>query len=89
MTRESTGKEPVGYTPAMRFVADDLREELQDEVLRLPFKERMALALRLGERGLEMYCQASGLDRETAIRELQRQRQAGRTPSKCMSDLIG
>jgi len=73
----------------MRSVADDLREELQDEGLRLPFEERMALALRLGERGLEMFRQASGLDRETAIRELQRQRQAGRIPSKCMSDLIG
>ena len=73
----------------MRSVADDLREELQDDGLRLPFEERMALALRLGERGLEMFRQASGLDRETALRELQRQRQAGRIPSKCMSDLIG
>jgi hypothetical protein len=73
----------------MRSVADDLREELQEEVLRLPFEERMALAMRLGERGLEMFRQASGLDRETALRELQRQRQAGRTPSKCMSELIG
>jgi hypothetical protein len=73
----------------MRSVADALREELQDEILRLPFEERMALALRLGERGLEMFCQATGLDRKAAIRELQRQRQAGRTPSKCMSELIG
>lgn len=77
------------YTHAMRSVADDLRDELQDEVLRLPFEERMALSLQLGERGLELFCQASGLDREAAIRELQRQRQAGRTPSKCMSELIG
>jgi len=73
----------------MRSVADDLREELQEEVLRLPFEERMELALRLGERGLKMFQQASGLDRETALRELQRQRQAGRTPSKCMTELIG
>ena len=77
------------YTHTMRSVADDLREELQEEVLLLSFEERMALALRLGERGLEMFRQANGLDRETAIRELQRQRQAGRIPSKCMSDLIG
>jgi len=77
------------YTHVMRSVADDLRDELQEEVLRLPFEERIALALRLGERGLEMFRQANGLDRETAIRELQRQRQAGRTPSKCMSELIG
>jgi hypothetical protein len=77
------------YTHVMRSVADDLREELQEEVLLLSFEERMALALRLGERGLEMFRQANGLDRETAFRELQRQRQAGRIPSKCMSDLIG
>jgi hypothetical protein len=73
----------------MRSVADDLRDELQDEVQRLPFEERIALALRLGERGLELFRLANGLDREAAIRELQRQRQAGRTPSKCMSELIG
>jgi len=73
----------------MRSLADDLRDELQEEVNRLPFEERMKLVLQLGERGLKMFCQASGLDRETAIRELERQRQAGRTPSKCMSELIG
>jgi hypothetical protein len=73
----------------MRSVADDLREELQDEVLRLSFEERMALALRLGERGLEIFRPATGLDREAAIRELQRQRQATRTPSKVIADLIG
>lgn len=73
----------------MRSVADDLRDELREEVGRLPVKERMELALRLGERGLEMFCQASGLDRAAAIQELQRRRQAGRTPSKCISELIG
>jgi hypothetical protein len=73
----------------MRSVADDLREELQEQALQLSFEERMALCLRLGKRGLELYCQASGLDRETALRELQRQRQAGRRPSKCMTELIG
>ena len=83
MFRVASTRSGVAYTPAMRSVAD----ELQDELLRLPFEERMALVLRLGERGLEMFRQANGLDRETAIRE--RQRQAGRTPSKCMSELIG
>lgn len=73
----------------MRSVADDLRDELQEEVANLSFEERMALCLRLGERGLELFRQASGLDRESAIRELERQRQAGRTPSKCMSEIIG
>jgi hypothetical protein len=73
----------------MRSVADDLRDELRDEMRRLTFPERIELALRLGERGLEVFRQANGLDRETAVRELQRRRQAGRTPSKCMSELIG
>lgn len=73
----------------MRSVADDLRDDLHKEMSRLSFRERMELALRLGERGLEIFQKASGLDRETAIRELQRQRQAGRIPCKCISDLIG
>lgn len=73
----------------MRSVADNLGDRLRMEEARLSYKERMALALRLGERGLELFQKASGLDREAAIRELQRQRQAGRTPSKCISDLIG
>jgi hypothetical protein len=47
------------------------------------------LALRLGEESLELFRQANGLDRKTAVQLLQRRRQAGRTPSKCMSELIG
>lgn len=73
----------------MKSVADDLRDELREEMRRLSVDERIQLALRLGEEGLERFRQANGLDRETAIRLLQRRRQAGRTPSKCMSELIG
>lgn len=73
----------------MQSVADDLRQELEDEVNALSIEERLALILRLGERDLDLYAQANGLDRETARRALERQRQVGRTPSKCMSDLIG
>jgi hypothetical protein len=73
----------------MRSVADDLREELHEELSRLPFEERIALVLQLGERGLEMFRQSNGLDRETALRELQRRRQATRRPSRCMSEIIG
>jgi hypothetical protein len=78
-----------GYTPGMRSVADDLRDETREEMLRLTPEERIELVLQLGERGLEVFRQANGLDRETAIRELQRRRQAGRRPCKCMSELIG
>jgi hypothetical protein len=73
----------------MRSVADDLRDELREETSRLTVQERIEQALRLGERGLEIFQKANGLDRETALRELQRRRQAGRRPSKCISELIG
>jgi hypothetical protein len=43
----------------------------------------------MGEIGLEAFRQAQGVDRETAIRLLERRKQAGRTPSKCMDELIG
>jgi hypothetical protein len=73
----------------MHSVADDLRDRLRQEIRQLSIEERLEQAYRLGEEGLEMFRQANGLDRETAIRLLQRRRQAGRTPSRCMSDLIG
>jgi hypothetical protein len=73
----------------MKSVADDLRAELREEVRQLSTDERIALALRLGEEGVERFRQANGLDRETAVRLLERRRQAGRTPSKCLSELIG
>ena len=73
----------------MHSVADDLRDRLRQETRQLSTEERLERAFRLGEEGLEMFRQANGLDRETAIRLLQRRRQAGRTPSRCMSDLIG
>lgn len=73
----------------MKSVADDLRDELREEVRRLSVEERIQLGLRLGEEGLERFRQANGLDRETAVRLLERQSQVGRIFSKCMSDLIG
>jgi hypothetical protein len=73
----------------MKSVADDLRSELREKMRELSVQERLDLALRLGEESLELFRQANGLDRQTAIRLLQRRRQAGRTPSKCMSELIG
>ena len=73
----------------MRSVADDLRKIDREAVLKLSVEERIELAFRLGDEDLALFCQTQGVDRETAIRLLQRRRQAGRTPSKCMSDLIG
>ena len=73
----------------MKSVADDLRAEQRAETLRLSLAERLARGFRMGEEGLERFRLANGLDRETAIRILERRRQAGRIPSKCMSEIIG
>lgn len=73
----------------MRSVADELRERDRAAIGRLSPQERIELALQLGDEDLAAFCQAQGVDRETGLRILQRRRQAGRTPSKCISDLIG
>jgi hypothetical protein len=73
----------------MRSVANELRERDREEFRKLSYKERLALIFELGEADLALFCRAKGLDRETAIRLLQRRRQAGRTPSRCISALIG
>lgn len=43
----------------------------------------------MGDEDIAAFCAARGISRKEGIRLLQRQRQAGRTPSKCISDLIG
>ena len=73
----------------MRSVVDDLRRKTQDQVSKLSLEERLALAFELGEADLEIFCQTQGVDRSTGIRLLQRRRQAGRRPSRCMTEIIG
>lgn len=73
----------------MRSVADDLRREDREAFAKLPLEERVRRVFEMGEIGLEAFRQAQGVDRETAIRLLQRRRQAGRRPSKCMEEIIG
>jgi hypothetical protein len=73
----------------MRSVADELRERDREAAANLPLEERLRRIFALGEIGLEAFQKAQGVDRRTAIRLLQRRRQAGRRPSRCMSDLIG
>jgi hypothetical protein len=69
----------------MRSVADEAREQSRREVGQLSAEQRIALALRLGERDLELYCGKHGLDRDSGRRRLRRQRQQGRELSACMS----
>lgn len=73
----------------MRSVADELRQRDRESVRALSAQERIELALKLGDEDIAAFCEAQGVDRATGIQRLQRRRQAGRTPSKCTSDLIG
>ncbi len=73
----------------MQSVANELRQKDREDFAKLPVEERLRWAFEMGEMALEAFRQAEGVDRRTALRLLQRRHQAGRRPSKCMSDLIG
>jgi hypothetical protein len=75
----------------MRSVADLLRAEDRAAVEALNPAERVALALALGRRDLETFrlAQQPPLDRADAARVLERRRQTGRRPSRCIEELIG
>jgi len=51
--------------------------------------ERVELAFRLGDEVIESVCAAHGVDRRTAIRLIERHRQATRRPSACLDRAIG
>ena len=59
-------------------------------MLTLSAAERVALALRLGERDLESFRRAASAaaSRDSATRELERRRQAGRRRSACIESII-
>lgn len=73
----------------MRSVVDDLRRRDREIFANLPIEERLRRVFEMGEIGLEAFRQAQGVDRRTAIRLLQRRRQAGRRTSRCMEEIIG
>jgi hypothetical protein len=70
----------------MRSVADDVREEQLRELQLLTPVERMLLAARLGQEGLEFFMATNHLTREEALLRIRRHRRAGRNPSPCMND---
>jgi hypothetical protein len=72
-------------------VADALRVEDREALQALTEDERVRLALALGERDLEAFrlTHDPPLAREEAIRRLERRRQAGRRPSRCIDELVG
>ena len=55
----------------------------------MPSAERLELAFRLEEQDIAAYCAAHGVDRDAAVREFQRRRQATRQPSGCVERIIG
>lgn len=75
----------------MRSVADALRAEDRRAVLALAPGARVRLALALGARDLESFrlAQTPPLTPEEATRVLERRRQAGRRPCRCLEELIG
>lgn len=74
----------------MRSVADLLRAEDRAALESLSATERVALALALGRRDLEAFRLAHepSLEAAEAARRLQRRRQAGRRPSRCLQELL-
>ena len=77
------------YTRIMKSVASVLRERTAADIRQLTPAERVQLAFRLGDEAIESFRAARGLDRRTAIRLLERRRQATRRPSACLDRLIG
>ena len=65
----------------MRSIADDLRDDTVRRVRALPMRERIALALALGQADLERFMHATGLGRAAAVRVLAARHAEGRTPS--------
>ena len=69
-------------------IADELRAEQREEVLRMTPSERVALALRLGERDLRIYMSVQKVDRDTALQAIRRSRQIGRRRSPCLDESL-
>jgi len=68
-------------------VAEEARHELVADILKMTPDERLELAFRLGDEAIVDYARANGVDDETALRVLTRQRHAGRRRSKCHEGL--
>jgi hypothetical protein len=73
----------------MRSVADELRRQDAAALARLTANERLALAFALGDADIDAYCRTHGVTSAEAAKHFERQRQNGRTPSQCMTTIIG
>ena len=68
-------------------LAEQLRRDTDEAVRQMSPLERMALALRLGDRALRNFAHARGLTHAEARRVLQRESQRGRRYSRCIEEL--
>ena len=68
----------------MSDVAKRLQAELRERITRLSPTERLELALRLGERDVQLYAKARCVNRETALEVLRAARRRGRRPSRSL-----
>ena len=69
----------------MHSVADSLRLDTRDRVLRLSMARRIGLALSLGDADLDLYMKTSGKNRDQSLRDLSAQRARGRARSRVAS----
>lgn len=68
-------------------VAALLRLRQRAELGALSAGERIALALRLGDQSLDLFCAKRGIDRESALRIRRGLLQRRRRPSACLESL--
>lgn len=72
----------------MRTVAQRLSEESRERLRRMTPAERFREALELGERAIDEYAAAHGIDRQEARRRLESTGQAGRRLSRVMRGIV-
>ena len=71
------------YTDDMASVAESLRARTVARVLAMPVRERIALALALGDDDAAYFARANGCDSDAARRRLAQTHRRGRIPSGC------
>jgi hypothetical protein len=67
-------------------IGEQMRQETREETRRLPLEERLRRALEMGELAIEAYRAARQVDRATAIRAFEAERQRGRRPCRFLQN---
>lgn len=69
-------------------VAEQLRREQVEQIQRMTPEQRIALAIELAERDLQVYMAFQEMDRDSALKAIRRSRQLGRRYSRCMEESL-